>query len=88
MASSLIIKALPIGVGLMYAEINLLPAHLIEVLTQPSSLIASVTLPKGFGLVIIVNVILSGLTMVGLGMKVGKARGHFKDKVGLIKNRV
>jgi glutathione S-transferase len=37
-------------------------------------------LSKTFGLVILVNIILSGLFLVVLGAKVGKARGTYRDK--------
>jgi hypothetical protein len=81
MAATLLMKAIPLGAAMIYGEIYLLPKCLGDLLATPSALVDGVTLPKAYGLVIIINVVWSGFTMIGLGMKVGKARGTYKEKV-------
>lgn len=76
---SFLLPFIPVGIVAMYAERSLLPAFI-----EGSSLAILQQLltvkPRSFGLVIIVNVVASGFFMVGLGMKVGKARSMFCEK--------
>ena len=82
MASTLLVQAIPLGAAMMYVEANLLPESILEgLMSDPSTLVPHISLPKAFGLVIIVNIMMSAVTMTGLGMKVGKARGTYKEKV-------
>ena len=76
--ASFLIPFLFLGVAVMYVEHALLPSLLANV--SPPLLQHVLTKPRAFGLVLIVNVFLTGFFMIGLGMKVGKSRSLFREK--------
>lgn len=76
--ASFLLPFIPLGVGALYAERALLPTF-VEGLSQPL-LKQVLTQPRSFGFVLIVNIFATGFFMIGLGMKVGKARSIFREK--------
>jgi glutathione S-transferase len=75
MAATLFTWGLPIGTILMYMEEHVIPT-ILQLALKTDSLWQN---PKHYGLVIIVNAVGSGFTLIGLGMKVGKARTQCKE---------
>lgn len=84
----MVLQSLPVALGSLYLELNILPKYLQQLLDSSTSTTAGAGettilsyFPKAYGGVILVNVICSGLYLVILGMKVGGARQRFTDKV-------
>ena len=82
---SFLLPFVPLGVAAMYAERALLPPLLVRLeysLTHSlmHSLVHALSGARAFGLVLLVNVVASGFLLVGLGMKVGRARALLRDK--------
>ncbi len=77
MSASFILKAgIPIGAALALEHYVL--RDKVPLAYQISSVVSQ--LPRAYGAVILVNVILSSFLMIFLGVKVGKARTLFKEK--------
>ncbi len=74
----LVKTVVPIG-GLLYAEQVYFREKLAPVY-EASSAFPGLNVPKAFGFVLVVNIILSGFLLVYLGTKVGAARNTFKEK--------
>ena len=77
MSAAFVLKTgVPIGAALAVEHFVL--RHKFPLAYQISNVFSE--LPKAYGAVIIVNVILSSFLMIFLGIKVGKARTFFKEK--------
>ena len=84
MAASVILKSVPIGIALLYAEENYLPNILGEIFRRPDQAKCVCDIPKAYAFVIFVNVVISGLFLISLGFQVGAARKKYADKVWLL----
>ena len=76
---SFLLPFIPVGIAALYAERSVLPS-LLDGITQPAALKHVLAHPRSIGFVLIVNVFISGFFMIGLGMKVGKARALYREK--------
>lgn len=74
-------KAIGLAGVMLYAETTLLAQHLPEIHALATATVGPLNLPKAYGCVIFINVILSGLIIITLGMKVGGSRKKFMEKV-------
>mmetsp|Transcript_15861 Transcript_15861/g.23886 ORF Transcript_15861/g.23886 Transcript_15861/m.23886 type:complete len:200 (-) Transcript_15861:232-831(-) len=78
---SIALKLVPLfGIALMYAEINFLPGIIRNAVGGNTLVLNLLSLPRAYGCVIIVNVIMSSLLIVSLGFKVGAARKKYAEK--------
>ena len=72
MATSMFAKAIAIGGAVMYAEDNLLSKHAPDVynfVTSTASIMNHCNIPKGYGFVILVNLIFANFLMLVLKLE-------------------